>query len=91
MSHPNLSRRRNSRCSPIKAVVYTHNHIDHMAGVQGVLALADRPVCPTQKILAQSLADGGVKVLKGSPEQVQGFFRDYFDPPQAIFQALTLR
>jgi len=46
---------------------------------------------PFQKILAQSLADGGVKVLKGSPERVQSFFRDYFDPPQATFQALTLR
>jgi hypothetical protein len=46
---------------------------------------------PFQKVLAQSLADGGVKVLKGSPEQVQSFFRDYFDPPQATFQALTLR
>jgi alkyl sulfatase BDS1-like metallo-beta-lactamase superfamily hydrolase len=33
---------------PIKAIVYTHNHIDHTAGVQGVLALADRPVCPPE-------------------------------------------
>ncbi|HEX4494803.1 MAG TPA: alkyl sulfatase dimerization domain-containing protein, partial [Thermoanaerobaculia bacterium] len=33
---------------PIKAIVYTHNHIDHTAGVAGVLALADRPVCPAE-------------------------------------------
>ncbi|HEY4595310.1 MAG TPA: alkyl sulfatase dimerization domain-containing protein [Thermoanaerobaculia bacterium] len=33
---------------PIKAIVYTHNHIDHTAGVDGVLALADRPVCPAE-------------------------------------------
>jgi hypothetical protein len=44
---------------------------------------------PFQKVLAQSLVDGGVKVLKGSPEQ--SFFHDYFDPPQATFQALALR
>jgi|GEM_PF-545432 len=33
---------------PIKAIVYTHNHIDHTAGVQGVLDLADRPVCKAE-------------------------------------------
>ena len=33
---------------PIKAIIYTHNHIDHTAGVQGVLDLADRPVCPAE-------------------------------------------
>ena len=33
---------------PIKAIVYTHNHIDHTAGVEGVLALADRPACPAE-------------------------------------------
>jgi hypothetical protein len=33
---------------PIKAVIYTHNHIDHTAGVQGVLELADRPACPAE-------------------------------------------
>ncbi len=33
---------------PIKAIIYTHNHIDHTAGVQGVLELADRPVCPAE-------------------------------------------
>ncbi|HEY4588725.1 MAG TPA: MBL fold metallo-hydrolase [Thermoanaerobaculia bacterium] len=33
---------------PIKAIVYTHNHIDHTAGVDGVLALADRPACAAE-------------------------------------------
>jgi alkyl sulfatase BDS1-like metallo-beta-lactamase superfamily hydrolase len=33
---------------PIKAIIYTHNHIDHTAGVQGSLALADRPVCKAE-------------------------------------------
>jgi hypothetical protein len=54
-------------------------------------SVACRTEDPFQKVLAKALADGGVKVLKGSPQQVQSFFRDYFDPPQATFQALTLR
>lgn len=31
---------------PIRAIVYTHNHIDHAYGVDGYLAEADRPPCP---------------------------------------------
>jgi alkyl sulfatase BDS1-like metallo-beta-lactamase superfamily hydrolase len=30
---------------PIKAIIYTHNHIDHTAGVQGYLKNADRKPC----------------------------------------------
>lgn len=33
---------------PIRAIVYTHNHIDHTGGVQGWLAVADRPACPPE-------------------------------------------
>ncbi len=54
-------------------------------------SVACRTEEPFQKALQKSLADGGVKVLKGSPAEVQSFFRDYFDPPQTTFQALTLR
>jgi len=32
---------------PIRAIIYTHNHIDHAYGVQGYLDQADRPACPT--------------------------------------------
>jgi alkyl sulfatase BDS1-like metallo-beta-lactamase superfamily hydrolase len=46
---------------------------------------------PFQTALHKSIADGGVKILKGTPDQVESFFRDYFDPPQTTFQALTLR
>jgi alkyl sulfatase BDS1-like metallo-beta-lactamase superfamily hydrolase len=55
------------------------------------VAVACRDKEPFQKALHAALASGGVKVLKGSPQQVESFFRDYFDPPQATFQALTLR
>ncbi len=46
---------------------------------------------PFLNALRGALKSGGVKVLKGAPEQVESFFRDYFDPPQTTFQALTLR
>ncbi len=54
-------------------------------------AVACRAKEPFQQALQQALASGGVKVLKGTPEQVASFFRDDFDPPQTTFQALTLR
>jgi hypothetical protein len=54
-------------------------------------AVACRVKEPFQQALQQALASGGVKVLKGTPDQVASFFRDYFDPPQTTFQALTLR
>lgn len=31
---------------PLRAIIYTHNHIDHTFGVWGFLDLADRPPCP---------------------------------------------
>lgn len=31
---------------PLRAVIYTHNHIDHTFGVWGYLSAADRPPCP---------------------------------------------
>jgi alkyl sulfatase BDS1-like metallo-beta-lactamase superfamily hydrolase len=31
---------------PLRAVIYTHNHIDHTFGVWGYLGAADRPPCP---------------------------------------------
>jgi alkyl sulfatase BDS1-like metallo-beta-lactamase superfamily hydrolase len=34
---------------PIKAIIYTHNHIDHTAGVRAFLAEADRPACPPER------------------------------------------
>lgn len=33
---------------PIETIVYTHNHIDHTAGVEGYLDAAQKPVCPAQ-------------------------------------------
>ena len=30
---------------PFKALIYTHNHIDHTGGVEGYLKAADRPPC----------------------------------------------
>jgi alkyl sulfatase BDS1-like metallo-beta-lactamase superfamily hydrolase len=54
-------------------------------------AVACRDQDPFEKALEKALAAGGLKVLKGTPAQVQSFFRDYFDPPQTTFQALTLR
>jgi alkyl sulfatase BDS1-like metallo-beta-lactamase superfamily hydrolase len=35
---------------PIRAIIYTHNHIDHTAGVQGYLKQADRPPCPPETV-----------------------------------------
>ncbi len=55
------------------------------------LAVACRNEKPFESTLQQALRDGGVKVVKGTPEQVQSFFCDYFDPPLTTFQALTLR
>jgi hypothetical protein len=55
------------------------------------LGVACRTEQPFQSALRTALQNGDVKILKGSPEQVQAFFRDYFDPPQTTFQALTLR
>jgi alkyl sulfatase BDS1-like metallo-beta-lactamase superfamily hydrolase len=46
---------------------------------------------PFEKALQKAIESGGVKVLKGTQQQVASFFRDYFDPPQETFQALTLR
>ena len=46
---------------------------------------------PFLKAFQKVVASGGVKVLKGNQQQVESFFRDYFDPPQMTFQALTLR
>lgn len=54
-------------------------------------AVACRAKEPFLTALAAAIQEGGVKVLKGTPEQVQAFFRDYFDPPQTTFQRLTLR
>ncbi len=38
---------------PIKAIIYTHNHIDHTAGVEAFLQAADRPACPPEKKVDQ--------------------------------------
>jgi alkyl sulfatase BDS1-like metallo-beta-lactamase superfamily hydrolase len=54
-------------------------------------SVACREKEPFEKALQKALESGGVKVLKGSPQQVASFFHDYFDPPQETFQALTLR
>ena len=54
-------------------------------------AVACREKEPFLSALGKAIQDGGVKVLKGTPGQVEAFFRDYFDPPQATFQRLTLR
>jgi hypothetical protein len=54
-------------------------------------AVACRDKEPFLSALRKALASGGVKVLKGTPEQVESFFVESFDPPQATFQALTLR
>jgi len=45
---------------------------------------------PFQNALQQALANGGVKVLKGTNQDIESFFGN-FDPPQTTFQALTLR
>jgi len=34
---------------PIRAIIYTHNHIDHTAGVEAFLQEADHPACPPEK------------------------------------------
>lgn len=54
-------------------------------------AVACRDKEPFLTALRQALKDGGVKVRKGTPQQVESFFVDNFDPPQETFQALTLR
>lgn len=33
---------------PIETIIYTHNHIDHTAGVEGYLDAAQKPVCDAQ-------------------------------------------
>jgi len=38
---------------PIKAIIYTHNHIDHTGGVEGYLKEADRPPCAPETTQTQ--------------------------------------
>ena len=46
---------------------------------------------PFQNALQKALEPhGGLKVLKGTNQDITSFF-GYFDPPQTTFQALTLR
>ncbi len=54
-------------------------------------SVACRTEKPFESALQKALQEGGVKVVKGTPAEVQAFFRDYFDPPLTTFQALTLR
>jgi linear primary-alkylsulfatase len=51
---------------PIRAIVYTHNHIDHAYGVQGYLDEADRPPCPAANP-AKAGPDGYFDVDKDNP------------------------
>jgi alkyl sulfatase BDS1-like metallo-beta-lactamase superfamily hydrolase len=87
--------------TPTAAKVDAFEHVDaaismtYKAWVDLVTSTAASVACgekdPLVKALQQGLTNGGIKILKGTPDQVQGFFRDYFDPPQETFQALTLR
>lgn len=65
-------------------------------GWSNLLAAMDKSVACREKdpfltALNQALADGSVKIRKGSPESAKKFFTEYFDPPQLTFQSLTLR
>jgi alkyl sulfatase BDS1-like metallo-beta-lactamase superfamily hydrolase len=41
--------------------------------------------------LARLIAEGKVRVVKGTPEDARRFFKEYFDPPLEEFQPLALR
>ncbi len=42
---------------PLKAIIYTHNHIDHTGGVEGYLRAAALPACPAESPVASG-SDG---------------------------------
>lgn len=52
---------------PIRAIVYTHNHIDHAYGVHGYLDEADRPPCPPANP-EKAGPDGYYDVDKDNPD-----------------------
>lgn len=54
---------------PIRAIIYTHNHIDHAYGVHGYLAEADRPPCKAADPLVAG-PDGAFDVDRDNPNCV---------------------
>jgi alkyl sulfatase BDS1-like metallo-beta-lactamase superfamily hydrolase len=55
---------------PIKAIIYTHNHIDHTAGVQGYLKNADRKPCLPESEKNQGL--DGTLIANGNCVEIIG-------------------
>lgn len=62
---------------PIRAIIYTHNHIDHIGGVQSFVNAASRPACQPESTSstgsdAPLFADTDCVALIGQQQIVQG-------------------
>lgn len=55
---------------PVRAIIYTHNHLDHIGGVNGYLHEADKPACPVEN--AENAGQDGSYTARGDCVEVIG-------------------